>query len=307
MEIGGKHYGAFREEEIVHMQNLMKIIENGANNEFVTISLFKILSSMILKLNLQMMENEKTKREQLEEIVGAVNFLKSRVDESNEAVQSIINEIPKERVRKDPIIEMKTLEAKESQEKQEVKGEIEINIRETLESFGIGKEIEEVKEWIGKKEYHTIYDSSVDGLTSYGLNDKICGKKNVMVFIKTSDEQIIGTYSSVVIPTPSYEGEYCFIRNDKEFFILKKEGEHMKRIIKRERAEKSDASLMIHCSMDDVFYVSRAFCIKTKGSFVLPGISQEYEIEDSLGDDYLVGTHDPSKFEVKKMYAIEWN
>ena len=69
----------------------------------------------------------------------------------------------------------------------------------------------------------------------------------------------------------------------------------------------SNASLMIHCAQNDVMYCSRAFCIKTNESFIMPGIANEYEIDHEKGDDFLAGTHDPKKFNVKKVYALCWN
>ena len=47
--------------------------------------------------------------------------------------------------------------------------------------------------------------------------------------------------------------------------------------------------------------------MKTNESFVMPGISKEFEIDHEKGDDYLTVTHDPNKFDVKKVYAIMWN
>ena len=79
MDLFGTKIGAFKHEEITQMSSLLKIIENGAGNDFVTASLFRMIISLVLKLNEQMIDNEKTKRLQIEEIVGAVNFLKSRV------------------------------------------------------------------------------------------------------------------------------------------------------------------------------------------------------------------------------------
>ncbi|KAL7722429.1 TLDc domain-containing protein [Entamoeba marina] len=298
--------GAFKEQEIVQLGNLVKIVENGANNEFVSSALFRMLSSCILKLNDAAIEQEKKRSLQIEEIVAAVNFLKERVDE----VRSIAQNIPTGQSQ--PIINIEDIENikdenidanQTSRVNENDSNALDLASVTTLDEFGITKqEIQQLKDWTGINDCEVIYDSSVHGLSSYSLNDKICGKQNIMVMFKTTDSNVFGTFNAAAIPTPQQESDYCFLRNDK------KNSHKTTPLLLRKKSDcSSDASIMIHCSNEDIFYVSKGFSVRTVGSFVHPGFAEEYDDPSGIGADLLTGTHDPTKFSISGVVALQWN
>ncbi|ELP91675.1 hypothetical protein EIN_207220 [Entamoeba invadens IP1] len=319
--LGERRVGAFLEEEIVQLGNLIKIAESGSTNEYVTTSLLRMLSSFVLKLNTFFVDSKKTRDLQLEEVVQAVNFLKSRVDDSNSRVQYLLAQVPEVKHTSDPVItmaELQNVKPKSSEDLKEIKEVpkepmikpivFESDQDRLLKLVGTQTNMELLEKWTEKKRCEVIYDSDDDGLSSYSLNAKICGKKNVMIFVKTTDNCLFGTFNTVELPTPLSESEYCFVRNDAGFFIFSLENHKSspQKICKKIDAS-SDASILIKSSMTDVFYVSKAFCVKNGGSFVLPGFSQEYVVEGESGDDTLTGTHDPQKFDVRKVLAVVWD
>ncbi|EKE41606.1 hypothetical protein ENUP19_0041G0128 [Entamoeba nuttalli] len=87
-----------------------------------------------------------------------------------------------------------------------------------LDNEGLGLCDEIMKQWTGFKEMKLIYDSSQQFFDSRGFNEKVCGRKNLLIIV-VSGKSIFGSWHSKQIPKEKKDG-FVYVKNDENHFVF---------------------------------------------------------------------------------------
>ncbi|KAL7717147.1 TLDc domain-containing protein [Entamoeba marina] len=158
--------------------------------------------------------------------------------------------------------------------------EVEMNFN-TFSIYGLSEYVDTLHNWFGKNTMHMIYDSKEQIFDANYLNRKICGKKDLLLFVTTSDGYIFGSWTSKQIP-PDKKDDFNYVRGDTEHFVFTLKNPHNippTRIYPKS-VDKSSKSLCISGSRNPTTVISCYSC------FFIENEIDESTIDFSFGSFY---------------------
>ncbi|ELP85403.1 hypothetical protein EIN_086850 [Entamoeba invadens IP1] len=160
--------------------------------------------------------------------------------------------------------------------------------------------------WTGKMSYRMLYDSSRDGLIPAAFNTTTSSVTNMMTIIITTDSHIFGTFNSFAVPPPPVNSDTAYIEKDPNYFVFTLKNPHNIQPTKFGRKKISTTLRISPSDGDAVMGASDCFSIFTTNSYFIPTFGSYYLDSTGKGADLFVGSHYPTRFVVKRMYAIQW-
>ncbi|EDR29117.1 hypothetical protein EDI_287470 [Entamoeba dispar SAW760] len=90
--------------------------------------------------------------------------------------------------------------------------------QDPFEIVGLSKYETVLKQWIPSIRMKLIYDSSQQFFDSKGFNEKVCGRKNLLIIV-VSGKSIFGSWHSKQIPKEKKDG-FVYVKNDENHFVF---------------------------------------------------------------------------------------
>ncbi|EDR30070.1 hypothetical protein EDI_112850 [Entamoeba dispar SAW760] len=176
----------------------------------------------------------------------------------------------------------------------------------TSEIPEINSDLSLLRQWTGKQTFRLLFDSSRDGLLPAAFNTTTSLITNMMVIVISSDNYIFGTFNSYSVPPPPVSSDTAYIEKDPNYFVFSLKNPHG--IVPTRFSRKRLSTTLRICPSDGdvVVGASDCFSIIPNNSYIIPTFGSYYIDTTGKGADIFVGNHYPSRFSVKKVYAIQW-
>ncbi|ELP91993.1 hypothetical protein EIN_386870 [Entamoeba invadens IP1] len=87
-----------------------------------------------------------------------------------------------------------------------------------VEKSGLGKYEQILKSWTSASRLHLVYDSSQQFFDSKGFNEKVCGRKNLLI-VAVSGKSIFGSWHSKQVPKEKKDS-FVYIKDDENHFVF---------------------------------------------------------------------------------------
>ncbi|KAL7719994.1 TLDc domain-containing protein [Entamoeba marina] len=180
---------------------------------------------------------------------------------------------------------------------------VESSSGDVPEFFG---DVSVLQEWTGKNSYRVVFDSTKDGLIPAAFNTTTTGITGLMVVVITNDNYVFGTYNSFAVPPPPVSSDTAYIEKDPEFFVFTLKNPHGIPPTKMHRKRVTTTLRICPSDGETVVGASDCFSIFTSNSYFIPTFESYYKDPTGKGADLFTGKRYPTRFNVKRMYAIQW-
>ncbi|ELP90320.1 hypothetical protein EIN_505560 [Entamoeba invadens IP1] len=161
-----------------------------------------------------------------------------------------------------------------------------------------------IAQWTGLKHGGEIYNSLKDGVSTQIINERICGKKNILFLIITNEGYSFGAFISGLIPSPKPHPEY--VKDTSKHFVFTLNNPFNTEPTALKRKEKKGMTLCVFPNNDhtNVLEIKKCFSIKNDGkSVVSPFFNQKYDDTTQYSSCLFTGE---DTINYKEISAMQW-
>ncbi|EMD43281.1 Hypothetical protein EHI5A_063800 [Entamoeba histolytica KU27] len=247
------------------------------------------------EIELQKLLNETKKMDMREELFQTFIQKKSNIENELTKKQEEGKEYIKQRnMNVEDIINTLQTEMNDTQTK---------NILSATIGYEFSDELIKIfQEKVHLKHTQLLFSSNTDDLTSYSFNNKIMNKSNVMIFIKTENNSLIGSFTSTTIPPPSQNDRVIVTDQSHFIFIVTQNG------LNTFSLKKNWMCSLCICpnTSDDVVVINSFFLIKKSRELWIPSEPFKENYSSTLDLVTLLNTNVDGYSTIKSLTAIEW-